>query len=40
LIEGRVIALMKPALNLAANASHPMYRRLKALRAKLRAGIA
>jgi hypothetical protein len=39
LIEGRVIALMQPPLNLAANTSHPLYGRLKALRAKLRAGV-
>jgi hypothetical protein len=35
-IEGRVIALMQPPLNLADNASQPMYRRLRALRAQLR----
>ena len=36
-IEGRVIALMHPSLNLADNAPHPLYLRLKWLRAKLRA---
>jgi hypothetical protein len=36
-IEARVIALMQPSLNLADNASHPLYLRLKGLRAKLRA---
>jgi hypothetical protein len=35
-VEGQVIALMQPPLNLAGNTSHPLYRRLKALRAKLR----
>lgn len=38
-IEGRVIALMQPPLNLANNASHPLYGRLKVLRGKLRAGV-
>ncbi len=37
-VERHVIALMQPPLNLAANASHPLCRRLKALRAKLREG--
>jgi hypothetical protein len=36
-VEARVIALMQPPLNLADNASHPLYARLKMLRAKLRA---
>jgi hypothetical protein len=40
LVEGGVIALMQPPLNLAANASHQLYSRLKVLRAKLRARIA
>src|SRR4051812_30136860 len=35
-IEARVIALMQPPLNLADNATHPLYRRLKGLRSKLR----
>jgi hypothetical protein len=30
-IEARVIALMRPPLNLADNASHPLYHRLKLL---------
>ena len=37
-VEGRVLALMQPPLNLAGNTSHPLYGRLKALRAKLREG--
>jgi hypothetical protein len=36
MIEARVIAMMQPPLNLADNASHPLYRRLKTLRSKLR----
>jgi hypothetical protein len=36
-VEVRVI-IMQPPLNLAGNASHPMGRRLKQLRAKLRDG--
>jgi hypothetical protein len=35
-IEAQVIALMQPPLNLADNASHPLYHRLKKLRSKLR----
>ena len=31
------MVLMQPPLNLAGNASHPLHRRLTALRAKLRA---
>ena len=37
-VEARVIALMTPPLNLANNASSPLYQRLKGLRAKLRGG--
>jgi hypothetical protein len=35
-VEGRAIALMRPPLNLAGNASHPLHRRLTTLRAELR----
>jgi GIY-YIG catalytic domain-containing protein len=35
-VEVSVIATMKPPLNLAGNASHPLHARLKELRAKLR----
>ena len=34
--EGRIISLMQPPLNLAGNASHPLYRQLKAHRLRLR----
>ncbi len=37
-VEERVIALMQPPLNLANNASNPLYHRLKSLRVKLREG--
>lgn len=36
LVEASVITLMQPPLDLAGNASHPMGRRLKRLRANLR----
>jgi hypothetical protein len=35
-VEGRVIAIMQPPLNLAGNASHPLCRQLKELRLRLR----
>ena len=35
-VEGRVIGLMQPPLNLAENGSHPLYQRLKGLRKQLR----
>ncbi len=35
-VEARVIDLMRPPLNLAGNASHPLYGQLKHLRVKLR----
>jgi hypothetical protein len=38
-IEARVIALLEPPLNLASNASHPLYGQLKVLRRKLRTGV-
>ena len=35
-VERRVIALMRPPLNLAENQNHPLHRRVKDLRKKLR----